>query len=153
MNRDDLEFSVTYSFYLEKMNYRLLTRIDKLITLTLIALGFAVFAKFSNMFFFGAVVAVLSVLQLVYQFAQEAGASKEQMRHYRSLMVNMKNIGDEELRQRFAKIQDSDSMPWQSLEDAAYNRTLIVLGHTGSLTKLSAKDSVLSWLAGDLPKN
>jgi len=153
MNREDLEFSITYSYYLEKMNYRLLTRIDKLITLILIVLGFAVFAKYSNMFVFGAVVAVLSVLQLVYQFAQEAGISKEQMRHYRSLKVNMKDIGDDELRQRFAKIQDSDSMPWQSLEDAAFNRTLIALGQPSQMVKLTVKNAVLSWLAGDLPKH
>ena len=68
MNRDDLNFIIYYSFILERMNYTLLTRIDKLITLTLIVLGFSVFAPFSNYFVFGVGVAVLSVLQRVYSF-------------------------------------------------------------------------------------
>lgn len=39
MTRDDYKFYVHYSYVLEKMNYTLLTRIDKL-TLMLIVLGF-----------------------------------------------------------------------------------------------------------------
>ncbi len=70
MTRDDYKFYVHYSYVLEKMNYTVLTRIDKLITLMLIVLGFSVFAPYSNLFIFGLFVAVLSVLQLVYQFGQ-----------------------------------------------------------------------------------
>ena len=44
MNRDDLEFDINYSYFIEKMNYTLLNRIDKGITLVLIVLGFSVFA-------------------------------------------------------------------------------------------------------------
>ncbi|MGK3451447.1 hypothetical protein ACSLNK_28775, partial [Escherichia coli] len=40
MTRDDLAFDIHYSFFLEKMNYTLLNRIDKSITLVLIVLGF-----------------------------------------------------------------------------------------------------------------
>ncbi|WP_426723581.1 hypothetical protein [Enterobacter cloacae complex sp. 279F5] len=61
MNRDDLEFDIHYSFFIEKMNYTLLNRIDKGITLVLIVLGFSVFAPYNNMFLFGVAVAILSV--------------------------------------------------------------------------------------------
>ena len=61
MTRDDYKFYIHYSYVLEKMNYTLLTRIDKLITLMLIVLGFSVFAPYSNLFIFGLFVAVLSV--------------------------------------------------------------------------------------------
>ncbi|EOY9039268.1 hypothetical protein ACQFMH_004379, partial [Salmonella enterica subsp. enterica serovar Derby] len=111
MTRDDLAFDIHYSFFLEKMNYTLLNRIDKSITLVLIVLGFSVFAPYSNMFIFGASVAILSVLQLVYQFGQEAGLSKEQMRQYKRLIVEFSSLSDDELRTRFLKVQDADSNP------------------------------------------
>lgn len=128
MTRDDLAFDIHYSFFLEKMNYTLLNRIDKSITLVLIVLGFSVFAPYSNMFIFGASVAILSVLQLVYQFGQEAGLSKEQMRQYKRLIVEFSSLSDDELRTRFLKVQDADSNPWRSLQDAAFKRTCIALG-------------------------
>lgn len=151
MSRDDLEFDINYSYFIEKMNYTLLNRIDKSITLMLIVLGFSVFAPFSNMFVFGVVVAVLSVLQLVYQFGQEAGLSKEQMRQYKRLLVEFATLSDEELRARYLKVQDADSNPWRSLQDAAFKRTCIVLGRNDD-SEISFTHSVIAWFAGDLPR-
>lgn len=118
MTRDDMIFDVNYSFHLEKMYFTVLTRIDKAITMLLIVLGFSVFAPFMNLFLFGVTVAFLSVIQLVYQFGQAAGLSKEQMRQYRRLLVELSSLTDEELREKYIKIQDADSMPWQSLRKA-----------------------------------
>ncbi len=151
MNRDDLEFDINYSYFIEKMNYTLLNRIDKTITLLLIVLGFSVFAPYSNMFIFGVSVAVLSVLQLVYQFGQEAGLSKEQMRQYKRLLVEFATLSDSELRTRYLKIQDADSNPWRSLQDAAFKRTCIAIGRDDD-SELSFLHSVIAWLAGDLPR-
>ncbi|CAM7668778.1 hypothetical protein FEV32_03600 [Salmonella enterica subsp. enterica] len=151
MNRDDLEFDINYSYFIEKMNYTLLNRIDKSITLILIVLGFSVFAPFSNMFIFGVSVAVLSVLQLVYQFGQEAGLSKEQMRQYKRLLVEFSILPDDELRARYLKIQDADSNPWRSLQDAAFKRTCIALGRNDD-SEISFIHSVIAWIAGDLPR-
>ncbi|MBD0845714.1 hypothetical protein ABRP58_03345 [Pectobacterium aroidearum] len=150
MTRDDLEFDAYYSYFLERMNYRLLTRIDKLITMLLIVLGFSVFAPYSNIFFFGVSVAILSVLQLVYHFGQEAGLSKEQMRQYKRLLIEMSDLSNEELRSRYTKIQDADSNPWQSLEEAAFIRASIVTGRKSG-TELSFCHRVIAWIAGDLP--
>ncbi|EPO0902238.1 hypothetical protein ACT555_004325 [Citrobacter amalonaticus] len=150
MTRDDMVFDVNYSYYLEKMYFTILTRIDKAITMLLIVLGFSVFAPFMNLFAFGVGVAFLSVLQLVYQYGQAAGLSKEQMRQYRRLLVEMDTLPDNELRNRYLKIQDADSVPWQSLQEAAFKRTCIVLGRECS-RKLSPRKSLIAWLAGDLP--
>ena len=106
MTRDDMIFDVNYSFHLEKMYFTVLTRIDKAITMLLIVLGFSVFAPFMNLFLFGVTVAFLSVIQLVYQFGQAAGLSKEQMRQYRRLLVELSSLTDEELREKYIKIQD-----------------------------------------------
>lgn len=134
------------------MNYTLLNRIDKGITLILIVLGFSVFAKYSNMFIFGVTVAVLSVLQLVYQFGQEAGLSKEQMRQYKRLIVEFNTLSDDELRSRFLKVQEADSNPWRSLQDAAFKRTCIALGRSDN-SEISFIHSFIAWFAGDLPRN
>ncbi|MBM6634586.1 hypothetical protein JTF12_09595 [Leclercia adecarboxylata] len=152
MSRSDLEFDIHYSYFLEKMNYTLLTRIDKAITLTLIVLGFSVFAPFANLFIFGVVVAFLSVIQLVYQFGQAAGLSKEQMRQYRKLMVNFDSLKDSEINDQFLKLQDTDSFPWQSLEFAAHKRASIALALEDSSDPLTLKQRIICHVAGDVPK-
>ncbi|MEC5321491.1 hypothetical protein VSX61_21585 [Brenneria populi subsp. brevivirga] len=151
MTRDDLEFDINYSYFIEKMNYTFLNRIDKGITLILIILGFSVFAPFSNMFIFGVIVALLSVLQLVYQFGQESGLSKEQMRQYKKLLIEFSSLTDDELRSGYLKIQDADSNPLRSLQDAAFKRTCIALGRDDE-TRLSLFQSAIAWFAGDLPQ-
>lgn len=152
MTRDDVEFDIYYSYFLEKMNYTLLNRIDKGITLVLIVLGFSVFAPFSNMFIFGVSVAILSVLQLVYQFGQEAGLSKEQMRQYKRMLIEFSTLSDDDLRARYLKIQDADSNPWRSLQDAAFKRTCIALGRNDD-SDMTFTHSMIAWFAGDLPRN
>ncbi|HBR2226381.1 TPA: hypothetical protein L9N04_002416 [Klebsiella pneumoniae] len=150
MTRDDMIFDVNYSFHLEKMYFTVLTRIDKAITMLLIVLGFSVFAPFMNLFLFGVTVAFLSVIQLVYQFGQAAGLSKEQMRQYRRLLVELSSLTDEELREKYIKIQDADSIPWQSLQEAAFKRTCISFGRNCEIN-LSLRKRVIAWIAGDMP--
>ncbi|HDZ9012167.1 TPA: hypothetical protein RUY31_004917 [Klebsiella quasipneumoniae subsp. similipneumoniae] len=150
MNRDDLNFIIYYSFILERMNYTLLTRIDKLITLTLIVLGFSVFAPFSNYFVFGVGVAVLSVLQLVYRFGEEAGISKEQMKQYKKMLIEAPALTDKELQDRLISLQNADSNPWRTLEHPAYVVACLYydLEIEKSMTRLEA---MLSWFAGGYP--
>lgn len=152
MNRDDSNFNIYYSFVLERMNYTLLARIDKLITLLLIVLGFSVFAPFSNYFVFGALVAILSVLQLVYRFGEEAAVSKEQMKHYKQLLVQAPSLSEVELLQQYIKIQNNDSNPWRSLEYPALVVTSLYydVEIEKGLTRLEA---ALSWFAGGYPIN
>ncbi|EKO1024283.1 hypothetical protein PX617_004466 [Salmonella enterica subsp. enterica] len=150
MTRDDMIFDVNYSYHLEKMYFTILTRLDKAITTLLIVLGFSVFAPFMNIFAFGVGVAFLSVMQLVYQYGQAAGLSKEQMRQYRRLLVEIDSLSDDELRDRFIKIQDADSVPWQSLMTAAFIRASIQLGREYT-KELSTRERITAWLAGDLP--
>ncbi|MMS79820.1 hypothetical protein D9O31_25810 [Salmonella enterica] len=150
MTRHDMIFDVNYSYHLEKMYFTILTRLDKAITMLLIVLGFSVFAPFMNIFAFGVGVAVLSVMQLVYQYGQAAGLSKEQMRQYRRLLVEIDSLSDDELRNRLMKIQDADSVPWQSLMKAAFKRACIQLEIEDD-KKLTIRERITAWLAGDLP--
>ncbi|HEF0076127.1 TPA: hypothetical protein R8G76_001384 [Citrobacter youngae] len=151
MTRDDLEFDIHYSYFVEKMNFTLFNRIDKAITLALIVLGFSVFAPYSNLFVFGFFVALLSVLQLVYQFGQTAGFSKEQFKKYSKLLVNFNELSDAELREQIIKAQNADNLPWQSLEYAAHNRACIFLGKTENLYRLNFRQKCICFIAGDIP--
>lgn len=150
MNKDDIIFGVYYSYILERMNYTLLTRIDKLITLILIVLGFSVFAPFSNYFFFGVCVAILSVLQLVYRYGEEAGVSKEQMKQYKKLLVEAPALTENELQNQYISIQNSDSNPWRTLEHPAYVVACLYfdLEIKKGMTRL---ETVMSWFAGGYP--
>lgn len=151
MSRDDCNFAIYYSYTLERMNYTLLTRIDKLITLVLIVVGFSVFSSFNNYFVFGVFVSVLSVLQLVYHFGQEAGSSKEQMKQYKRLLVESPSLSDVELTDRFIKAQDTDSNPWRSLENAAYLKACLYFNLPATYN-LTIFQKCMSLLAGDLPR-
>ena len=150
MTRDDLIFDINYSYNIEKMYFTILSRIDKTITMVLIILGFSVFAPYMNFFTFGVIVAVLSVLQLVNQYGQAAGISREQARQYRKLLVEMDNLSDSDLQERHMKIQDADTDPWQSLKGAAFKRTCIILDRKCSIT-LTRWQKFIALLAGDLP--
>lgn len=151
MSKDDLNFAIYYSYTLERMNYTLLTRIDKLITLVLIVVGFSVFSSFKNYFVFGVFVSVLSVLQLVYHFGQEAGSSKEQMKQYKRLLAEAPSLSDSELIERFIKAQDTDNNPWRSLESAAYLKACLYYNLPAKYN-LTILEKCMSWLAGDLPR-
>ena len=152
MGRDDTNFNIYYSFVLERMNYTLLARIDKFITLILIVLGFSVFAPFSNYFIFGVMVAILSVLQLVYRFGEESAISKEQMKHYKQLLVEAPSLSDSELLLQYIKIQNTDSNPWRTLEYPAY--VIACLYYDLEIEKeMTCMETVLSWFAGGYPIN
>ncbi|MGK3451488.1 S24 family peptidase, partial [Escherichia coli] len=42
---------------------------------------------------------------------------------FKRLIVEFSSLSDDELRTRFLKVQDADSNPWRSLQDAAFKRT------------------------------
>ncbi|WP_446469252.1 hypothetical protein [Xenorhabdus stockiae] len=151
MSRSDIIFDINYSFYLENLYGTLMGRIDKLISIVLIVLGGSAFSPFGNLFVFGALVAVISSAQFIYQPGRSAGISDEQAKKYRQLITFEPTLTDEELAQRFSEVQSLDSKPWGVLQSAAYKRACIRLGlvdETAALTKL---ESIWSWIAGDLP--
>ncbi|MBR7392827.1 hypothetical protein G3W31_26335, partial [Klebsiella pneumoniae] len=63
---------------------------------------------------------------------------------------SLSSLTDEELREKYIKIQDADSIPWQSLQEAAFKRTCISLGRNCEIN-LSLRKRVIAWIAGDMP--
>ncbi|MDE9537256.1 hypothetical protein [Xenorhabdus bovienii] len=151
MSRNDIIFDINYSFYLENLFGTLMGRIDKFISITLIVLGGSVFSPFGNLFIFGALVAVISAAQFIYQPGRGAGISDEQAKKYRQLITLEPTLTDEELTRRFYEVQSLDSKPWGVLRSPAYKRASIrleLVDNTAALTKL---ESIWAWIAGDLP--
>ncbi|ECY3258977.1 hypothetical protein AU577_20465 [Salmonella enterica subsp. enterica serovar Alachua] len=152
MTRHDIEFDLTYSYHLEKMHSTITGRIDRVITLIIIVAGFSVFSSISGHMWFGGLIALLSVAQIVYQFSRASGISEEQSRKYLALITDKADLTDEELKSRFKELQNTDSNPWGVLKNPAYKRACIVLGLDDPTSKLTFTESIFSILAGDLPR-
>jgi len=151
MSRDDIIFDMHYSHYLEKMFATLTGRIDRIITFIIILSGCGVFVSVSGYVIVGALIAVLSVSQVVFQFSRASGIAAEHARKYLSLITDEPELTDDELRSRFKLLQDSDSDPWGSLKPAAHKRACIVLGRQVDSRQLTRKEAFLARLGGDLP--
>ncbi|HEC0656731.1 TPA: hypothetical protein R1S00_004057 [Enterobacter hormaechei] len=151
MNRDDIIFDIHYSHYLEKMFATLTGRIDRIITFIIILSGCGVFVSVTGYFIVGALIAALSICQVVFQFSRASGVAAEHARKYLALITDEPALSNEELLSRFKLLQDSDSEPWGSLKPAAHKRASVVLGRIDNSRALTSKEAFLARLGGDLP--
>lgn len=151
MNRDDIIFDIHYSHYLEKMFATFTGRIDRIITFIIILSGCGVFVSVTGYFIVGALIAALSICQVVFQFSRASGIAAEHARKYLALITDEPELTNEELLSRFKLLQDSDSEPWGSLKPAAHKRASIVLGRTDNSRALTRKEAFFARLGGDLP--
>ncbi|EKN6210047.1 MULTISPECIES: hypothetical protein [Yersinia] len=152
MTRNDLEYNIYYSHYLEKMFSVITGRIDKFISFSLLMSGSAVFASFGSNVFFGFLVALLSSIALIYEFGKKSSASLEQSKSYHSLIINIPELSDDQLRQKFSDINSKDGTIWNCLSVAARKRTMQALyGEIDKNTRYTKFQYLMSWLAGDAP--
>ena len=152
MSRHELIFDIHYSHYLEKMFATLTGRIDRLMTFLTIFSGCSVFVSITGYIWFGALIAALSISQVVYQFSRSSGIAAEQARLYLGLIADEKTLTVDELSKRFKQLQNTDSKPWGCLELSAQKRATIVLDLTDKTRELTKFEAIAAWLAGDLPK-
>lgn len=153
MERHDIEFDLTYSYHLENMFSTITGRIDRAITLITIVAGFSIFSSVAGHMWFGGLIAVLSVTQIVYQFSRASGISEQQARKYLALLTEKAHLGDDDLLTKYKDLQNSDSNPWGILKNTAFKRACIVLGLKDRTPKLTKVEILFSIMAGDLPKN
>lgn len=122
------EFSVYYSYNLEKMLETLNSRLNNFCSLVLVVLGSAVMGQFGNAVYVGFGVAVLSALQLVYRFGARADASRRQKDKYSSLRARMPSLSDNTLNEERDGLKADNSVPISALEVAAHNKALLQIG-------------------------
>ena len=150
MNHQDPIFPITSSYYLNEMQSVVSGRIDKFISIALFILGGSVMASFSNMFIIGALISALSAIQIFCQFGKQSDASNGRAKQYLALMHDASKLTEEELHQKIGSLLQSDVFVFGSLYNPAYKRAAIHLGLPDD-TKLTRFESVMAWLAGDLP--
>jgi len=150
MTRHELIFDITYSHYLEKMYGTITGRIDRGITLIIIAVGLSAFTPIFSKAWFAAIIGLLSVAQIVYQFARQSGISEDLARKYLSLLTNASDLSDDELRTRFIALQDTDSNVWGVLKDPAYKRACRSMGATDTTPELSLRQKAFAFFAGEV---
>ena len=133
-NRNDLVFELYYSCNLENLNYHLNDRLNKsLITIQLL-LSSAVFGDLDRFFpdfhlniIIGFILAILSVLSLVYGFGEKAALSKVAQAQYQPLLKSYSTMTDEELNKALITSDLLNNNITGTLTDIAYKRASIQL--------------------------
>lgn len=152
MSHQDPIFTITSSYYLNEMQSVISGRIDKFISIALFILGGSVMASFSNMFIIGAFISALSAIQIFCQFGKQSDASNDRAKKYLALMHDAPKLTEEEIHQKLGNLLQSDVFAFGALYNPAHKRAAIHLGLTDD-TKLTKFESVMAWLAGDLPRD
>ncbi|QXX84272.1 MULTISPECIES: hypothetical protein [unclassified Providencia] len=151
MSHQDPIFNITSSYYLNEMQSVLLGRIDKFISITLFVLGGSVMLSFSSLFIVGALISILSALQFFLQFGKQSDLANERSKKYLSLLHNSDIIPKEELHRQFEELLKTDIPVFGVLYNPAFKRAAIKLDRVDDTT-LTKFESVVAWLAGDLPR-
>ena len=133
-NRNDLVFEWYYSYDLEKLNYHLNDRLYKLLITIQLLLSSAVFGDLDRFFpdfhlniIIGFILAILSVLSLVYGFGEKAALSKVAQAQYQPLLKSYSTMTDEELNHLLITSDLLNNNITGALTDIAYKRASIQL--------------------------
>ncbi|QLO37340.1 hypothetical protein HV213_16720 [Klebsiella sp. RHBSTW-00484] len=155
MTRETTIFNIRYSFYIETMQATFFNRMDRMLTFIQIMLGSAIFAAYGSIPLFGAVVAAISVISFVWQPGRVSMLCEVQSRKMKQLINLPASYSDEELHVAYLRAEEGDNPTLGLFRDAAHKRTLISFGRysEAKAIRLSPVEKIMSWLAGDLPKD
>lgn len=133
-NRNDLVFELHYSYNLENLNYHLNDRLNKLLITIQLLLSSAVFGDLDRFFpdfhlniIIGFILAILSVLSLVYGFGEKTALSKVAQAQYQPLLKSYSTMTDEELNKALITSDLLNNNITGTLTDIAYKRASIQL--------------------------
>lgn len=154
-NRNDLVFELYYSYNLENLNYHLNNRLNKLFITIQLLLSSAVFSNLDGFFpdfylniIIGVILAILSVLSLVYGFGEKAALSKVAQAQYQPLLKSYSTMSDKELNQALITSDLLNNNITGALTDIAHKRAAIQLRLEDD-TKLSCYQSFIAKFCGE----
>jgi len=150
MTRDELLFQIGYSIRLEKMQATLLARADRASNFLQIFLGVAVVAD-AYPKVIGVAMAALAAISFVCQPGAKSTEARTQKQKYEKLLAEESTLLDQQLRTRYAELQESDSFIVGSLANPAHMGEQIRLGYVPDF-QLNWFEKVCAALAGDLPR-
>lgn len=154
-NRNDLVFELYYSYNLENLNYHLNDRLNKLLITIQLLLSSAVFGELDRVFpdchlniIIGFILAILSVLSLVYGFGEKAALSKVAQAQYQPLFKSYSTMSDKELNQALITSDLLNNNITGALTDIAHKRAAIQLRLEDDI-ELSCYQSFIAKFCGE----
>ena len=154
-NRNDLVFELYYSYNLENLNYHLNDRLNKLFITIQLLLSSAVFGDLDRFFpdfhlniIIGFILAILSVLSLVYGFGEKAALSKVAQAQYQPLLKSYSTMTDDKLNQALIASDLLNNNITGALTDIAYKCASIQLRLEDD-TKLSCYQLFVAKFCGE----
>ncbi len=150
MKRDELQFQLSYSFFMESMHARLYAKIDKLLTFAQLVLGSSVFASFGENWLLGIALVTLSSLSFVWQPAAKSNLYASRADSYAKLMSRYDDVDDKQLQEEMTNSIENIHDEVGALCAVAHKRATLQLGR-GEGSKLSRYEAFIGWLAGDVP--
>ncbi|MEC4924075.1 hypothetical protein [Escherichia coli] len=150
----NVSFDVRYSFHLETMMATLYRRLEYLLYFILTLAGGLVLADVGNTALQGLVVIIVAFTSLTLRPARNALLCERQAARYRELMHDFEFHPDETELPDMDEIELHDNTAIGLLRNAAYKRTLIVLGYSqeANAIHLTMMEKIAAWFAGDLPE-
>ncbi|MHA0949548.1 hypothetical protein [Enterobacter ludwigii] len=127
MSREEILDRVLFSHYFEKMFSTLTGRIDRLLSFLSLFLGSSIVADIGSPVWSGISIAMISALQMTFQFGKSSEHSRKQAKQYQVLFTTAFKLSDDELFNKMLEIEDGDFEPWAILHNPAILRTRIHL--------------------------
>lgn len=151
--REDLIFNLHYSYNLENLYYHFNHRLNNLLITTQLLLSSAIIGNVSQYVphlnaVIGVILAMISVLVLVYRFSEKSGSSRISANHYSSLVHRYSQMSDDELAEALLNNSEADERITGAVVPIAFKRSAIQLGLNDD-TKLSYYQSFIAKFCGE----
>lgn len=127
MSREEVLDRILFSHYFEKMFSTLTGRIDRLLFFLSLFLGSSIVADIGSPVWSGISIAMITALQMTFQFGKSSEHSIKQAKLYQILFTTAFKLSDDELFNKMLEIEDTDFEPWAVLHNPAMFRTRIHL--------------------------
>ena len=155
--RRDLKFEVVYSFYYEKLMSKFLSRVDKLTSFILLLTGIFVIATSWNRVVLGSILAVVTILQLVYSPGAKSQSAKMTSQKYYSMYFHFDELNNEEIKRQLLVLHENETDEIGVLSFPSRLAALAMLGWTPESDyieeprKLTKLEYFAALFAGELP--
>jgi Na+-transporting methylmalonyl-CoA/oxaloacetate decarboxylase beta subunit len=152
MERYQIEYRIRLAYCLEKYQRNFWHRTNNVVVFFQAFFGTAIFADVSGTIIYGALVAALTMGAFIADPAGKAAIARHQFGLLSTLLFNMSDMEETELKAEFGRISDGASEIMGTFKTAAENRAAIMQGSYDHVLPLTWFQSTVAWLSGDLPK-